>query len=196
MAANIEEKAHYVTSASTVSTAGQFVALSSVPQGIGRVQRIGDVLRKKRLNFAYTITAGAPGILATADQYNVVRVLIFVWKQDNGLATPTTANILNTSTTTSPYNWDVRHDYQVLYDKSHVVHNTPFWNGAAVQWDHGVGATYTLPSQYTLPLKGMVEFDADSTSGDNHVYLMLISDSAFTPNPSYTFNSQLMFEDA
>jgi len=173
--------------------------LTTVVQGIQDQQRIGDMLMRKQLNMSYTITVGATGLIAAADQFNTVRVIVFEWKEDDGLTTPVVANIIDTSVSTaktlSPINYDVKHDFKVLYDKSHVVFNTPVWNGAAVTWSHGVGGTFATQSPIVMQLKGKIEFDANSANGVGHLFVLTISDSAFTPNPTCEFVSQLRYTD-
>jgi len=200
MRAEIEVKAFDTTTNSfTVSTAGSVAKLTTVTQGVTRQTRVGDRLKKKQLAFKYSVQVGATGLIAAADQYNTVRVIIFMWTQDDGLAAPVVANILTTTPTNKSlamYNYDTDHDYKILYDRSHVVYNTPLWNGAAVQWNHGDGGTFCNDRVMTIDLKGDIEFDADSSFGTGHIYALFISDSAFAPNPTCEFVSRLLFEDS
>lgn len=196
----VEVKAFDTTTNSfTVSTAGSVAKLTTVTQGATQVTRVGDRLKKKRLDFKYSIQVGATGLIAAADQYNTVRVIIFEWHMDDGLAAPVVANVLTTTPTNKSlamYNYDTDHDYRILYDRSHVVYNTPIWNGAAVQWNHGPDGTFCNERVQTLELKGDIEFDAGSSFGTGHLYALFISDSAFAPNPSCEFVSRLLFEDS
>lgn len=188
------------TGSTSVTTAGVTAKLSSVAQGASQNQRVGDQLLAKQLQFMYTITVGATGLIAAADQYNTVRVIIFEWHQDDGLAAPTVANILDTglsvTKTISAYNWDTNHDYRILYDQSHVVFNTPIWNGAAVTWSHGVGGTFATSKPVTIPLSHKLDYDASTTFGTRMIYALFISDSAFTPNPTIEMTSRFLFEDS
>jgi hypothetical protein len=200
IAAEVETKAFDTTSNSfTVSTAGSVLKLTTVTQGATQVTRVGDRLKKKLLSFKYSIQVGATGLIAAADQYNTVRVIIFQWHMDDGLAAPVVANILTSTPTNKSlamYNYDTDHDYKILYDRSHVVYNTPIWNGAAVQWNHGDGGTFCNDKVQNIALKGDIEFDAGSSFGTGHLYALFISDSAFAPNPSCEFVSRLLFEDS
>lgn len=196
-----EEKAWYFTSGTVnVTTAGTCTKISSVGQGVADNDRNGDVLRKKMISFMYTITVGAAGLIAAADIFNTVRVIIFEWLNDDYATVPTPQNVIENSAVTvktiALQNWDTKHLYKVLYDRSHVVFNSPIWNGAAVTWQHGVGGTFQTAVPVNIPLKSKVEFDANGQTGKGHLYVLLISDSAFTPNPTIEFSSRLLFEDA
>lgn len=199
MRGRAEVKALDVDYAAQVTTAGTVVKLTSVAQGVSHVQRVGDALFRKDMDILYSITVGATGLIAAADQYNTVRVLIFEWLEDDGLVAPTVANVLDTGLVTiktlAQYNWDTKHLYRILYDRQHVVFNQPVWNGAAIQWAHGEDGTFATPSPITIGLNGRIDFDADATVGKGHVYALLISDSAFTPNPAIEFVSRFRFTD-
>lgn len=199
LSATLERKAFYSTTGTlSVTTSGVVGLLSSITQGNTNATRVGDELSSKALNISYSIAVGAPGLVAVADEYNTVRVIIFKWIEDNGLAAPTPAIVLDGSPNTwtlSQYNFDNMHDFKILYDKSHVVYNTPIWNGAAVTWQHGVGAIYATPTPIHIKLSGKILFDADTVYGKNHVYYLVVSDSAFTPNPTIELSGRFLFED-
>lgn len=180
-----------------VPLAGSFTKLTPMAQGVGQSARVGDEVTLKSLRFRYTITVGAPGLVAAADQYNVVRVCIFKYLQDDGLASPNN-NILSAASsnnTLNPINPDYKDEYIILYDKSHVVYNSPIWNGSAVSWQHGVGGTYTTPDAIHIPLKGKVHYQQGATTGVGHIYLCAWSDSAFTPNPTLELVSVVEYDD-
>jgi len=182
-----------------VTTAGQFFKLTSIPSGSAEKQRTGDNIIRKFLEFKYTITVGATGLIAAADQYNTVRVIVFSWKADDGVYNPTAISLLDsaaTPQTIASLFYDDKRNFTVHYDKSHVVFNTPYWNGAAVTWSHGVGGTFETPEPIRIPLKGKIEFNSDFTYGTNHLYAMFVSDSAFSPNPTCAFSSTFAYTDA
>jgi hypothetical protein len=200
ISASLERKSFYTTTGSVaVTTAGTLYCLSSIAQGHADTQRVGDELHKKTLEFMYHITVGATGLIAAADQYNTVRLVIFIWHEDNGLAAPTPALILQLASATSPTsalsNYDTKHLYKILSDEQHVVYNTPIWNGAAPIWYHGPGANFAPIRPRKIALSGSIEFDADTVVGEGHVYALVISDSAFTPNPTIELNTRLDYDD-
>jgi hypothetical protein len=197
--AKIERKCwNYSTGPVSVTTTGTFYKLSSVPQDVTDDGRVGDAIHMSHMELRYSITVGATGLIAAADEFNTVRLLIFKWLEDDGLTVPTTALILSTigtAGTNRMHSYDTRHLYKVYYDKQHVVYNTPYWNGAAVAWAHGVGANFATPTATRLPVSGPLVFDADQIVGQGHIYALLISDSAFTPNPTMEVVTALVYDD-
>jgi len=200
MLSNVPEvKAYLYDTTQNVATGGTNTRISGMAQGLTTTNRIGDCIRRREIGFMYTITVGAAGVLAAADIYNTVRVVIFSWLVDDTVA-PTVDQILDTSLATantiSLPNNDTAHLYKIHYDMSHVVFNTPIWNGAAVTWQHGVGGTYQTPKPVRIPLKGIIDYNNTAVSGKNNLYVLLISDSAFAPNPTIEFSSRLLFQDS
>jgi hypothetical protein len=192
-----------IAAATTVSTAGTMYPLSKVPQGVGRSERVGDRAKAVSLTFKYTITVGAPGLVAGADQYNTVRVVVFKWLLDDAVAAPVTGNILDVissdTVTNQLYNFDARADFRILYDKTHIVFSTPVYTGAATRWDHGVDGTFTCEKPIVLG-QGMggpdLDWEGNGLTGQGMYYVLLVSDSAFTPNPTCEAGFQLHYKDA
>jgi hypothetical protein len=195
-----ELKVFYATVGSlTVPPAGVLTRLTSVTQGVGFTQRVGNELAIKKFIFKYAIQVGATGIISAADEFNTVRVIIFRWKNDDTFAFPAIGDILDLSAgtiTNRTYNFDTRMDYHVLYDQSHVVFNTPIWNGAAVQWNHGVGSNYASPAPIVLPnAVGKILFENNAITGNGHIYSLVVSDSAFSPHPTFEQATEIQFID-
>jgi hypothetical protein len=197
----VELKSFFNTTGFTpISTVGSILKLSSVPQGATQAQRVGDDLKTKVLRFRYNIQVGATGLIAAADEFNTVRVIIFRWLEDDGGYIPTVGNILQASSSTNVslqlYNFDDSDLYKILYDSAHVVYNTPMWNGAAVTWFHGVGANYVTPHTHSLQLGNRtIHYNIGGLSAKGSLYVLLVSDSAFAPNPSVEFTSALEYFD-
>jgi len=191
--------AYATTSSSTVSTAGQLTRLTSIAQGIGQSARAGDEVSLKTITWRWTATVGAAGLIAAADQFNVIRAIVFRYHLDDAIAAPTVAQILNTSTSTNltiaPLNFDNVEEYTILKDENIVLYNTPIWNGSAVTWQHGVGGTLS-GSQAPISLKGKIAFSNAGVNGANHVYVLFVSDSAFAPNPLIELVSTVTYTDA
>jgi len=195
-----EKKAFfYSTGNVAVTTAGVAYKLSTVTEGAGRSQRVGDELNVRSLSIRYSIQVGATGLLAAADQFNSVRLIVLRWAQDDGAYVPSTANILQSGSATAVlnehYNFDGRNLYKVIYDKTHVVFNSPVWNGSTTTWQHGYGANFASDT-LEIPLNSKISFDIDGTSAIGHYYLLAVSDSAFSPNPSLEFTTRLDFLDS
>lgn len=194
----------YDSTATAVTTAGIIKPLSDIATGAGYNLRAGDQLTVTSLSFKYDIQVGAVGLIAAADQYNSVRVIVFKWYNDSGLGAPATANIITAATdpVNAMYDFDGRHLYKVIYDRTHTVFNTPNWNGtaAAPYWSSGIQAHYDCPKVITVSGKKLgkktISYDIGTTDGVGKYYALFISDSAFTPNPTIDFNSEMIFTDS
>lgn len=203
LSSRIEEKCCYATTTNTgVTTTGTLTRMSGVAQGVGQSSRIGDEITLRKFVFAFTATVGATGLVAAADQYNVVRLMVFRYLTDDTVAPPVVANILNTSTTSNltlaSLNFDNRENFKVLYDENIVLYNTPVYSSstAAPAWYHGVGGTLSH-KRIEVPLRGKIDFDTSAgVSGNGHVYTLLVSDSAFSPNPTCEVVSSTIYTDA
>lgn len=187
----------------SATTSGVLKDLSASVQGIASEQHIGDKIYAMGLDVRYNIEVGSNGLLAAADQYNSVRIIIFQYKEDTSVATIAVNQILDTGGRTlpemAPYRWDFDHAYKIMYDKTHTVFNTPYWNGANSFWEKGYGAHY---DSQTIKFKGKklhnreIEFDADTTGGKNKYYALIISDSAHAPDPQVCITAQLYYKDS
>jgi hypothetical protein len=183
-----------------VTTAGVLGSMMTVATGTSDSTRIGDLIFPKWVEFMYSIEVGTAGVIAAADQFNTVRVILFIWNESDGLTAPTAAILLDAATGGVTTDMIVNHDdpqlFRVIYDRQHVVHNTPLWNGAAVQWNHGVDAHFALDAPLRIPLKHPVEFDSATTYGSHKLYYLVCSDSAFAPNPTIDLGWQVCFTDS
>lgn len=183
-----------------VTTAGGLFSLSDLVQGVTDAQRVGDSAALAHLDLMYSIEVGSAGLIAAADQFNTVRVILFQWKESDGLTAPTAAIILDAATSGTTTDRIINNDdpqlFRVIYDQQHVVFNTPIWNGAAVIWYHGVGAHFALKAPIRIPLKGKITFDSGTSYGYNKIWALVCSDSAFAPNPTIDIGWQLCFTDA
>lgn len=192
------------TGAIGITTAGSVALVSNITQGVGRNSRVGDEVNIKEINFMFNVEVGATGLIAAADTYNNVRIILFKWKMDDGAGLPTTNSILESAGgnpgTLRPYNFDDRHQYHICFDKTITVFNSPIWNGAAVSWQNGVNAHYQSPKPVRIRGKKLgsskINFDLNAVVGTGNYYFLFISDSAFTPNPTLTLESQIIYTDA
>jgi len=198
-----EEKSFTATIAlsTVVTTGGVVVPLTAMSQGVTVTTRVGDRVRVKKMQIKYTIVVGATGVIAGADAYNVLRVIVFKWKVSNAITAPTTGNILDAASsatvTNQAYNHDGRGDYHICYDKSHRVFNTPVYNGAAISWQHGDNSAVNT-DVITLGSLGKREiaYESNTTTGDGLYFALVVSDSAFLPDPTIEFCSILSFSDS
>lgn len=175
---NIELKYYDYELDSTVDYSGSVFATSLVPQGDGDTTRDGDKICCKALKIH--------GIIAAADTWNYVRLIVFVWKP-SAVANPSTGQILvDTGAADAPqsfYVHDYRKNFTVLWDKTFRV---------AVSQPN-----LTIGFKKYIRLKDLnINFITAGTSGQNHIYVMAISDSSAVSHPTVLYKSRLMFTDA
>lgn len=167
---------------SNVSTTSQQFTISSITQGASQGSRVGDTVFLHRLELRLTVTT------ANADVFNRVRFIIFMWRQDSGYLTPGSSSIVESATTfgiNSPYNFDGRKHYKILYDR---IFNLS-----------GTSTNPTPNSQIVLseswPLRERTDFNPGVISGTNTMWCQLFSDSAITPFPVMSFVARLYYTD-
>lgn len=119
------------------------------------------------------------------DAYNIVRTIFFRWKPNTAWRIPIVGDILQVTasvvTPESPYVWDYRNQFEILYDKTHFVD------------------TYrpTKMIVFYKRLKAMkMAFDAGGVTGSNKIYCLVISDSAAAPNPNFQLYTRFTFQDS
>lgn len=205
IARRIEHKAFFAKQdALAVTTTGVVFSISDVPQGQSQGTRVGDQLDVQNILINYDVEVGATGLIAGADQYNSVRIIVFKWKVDDGAQVPSMSNILQSTSSgvavNRLYNWDDRELYSIVYDKTHTVFNTPIWNGSAVTWQSGYNAHYNNSKPklfYGTRIAGKkIYYDLNGVVGEGKYYVLAVSDSAFTPNPTMSFSARLTYTDA
>lgn len=170
----------YHFSATSATTTIGYVQLSPIPQGGGQQERIANTVILKRIELRFNVVA------ANADIYSRMRFGMFIWKQNTASATPGTTSILedvSTAGVQSPYNFEGRAYYKILYDK---VFNLT-----------GTSSAPTVNSQYvvniTLPINHRLDFNDSGTTGVGHIYFYGFSDSAITPFPTYGLTTRLWY---
>lgn len=180
VAHNTELKYFDTAAANSVDYAGSFYDLTALAQGDTDVTRDGDKLTLRKLKAKLSISLG--------DTTNLFRIVYFRWKQNNISVTPTQSYFSNPYTnnincTYAPQNWDTHDNFQILYDRTFTLN------------------TYTHPQRLiTVNLKlsklPKVAYDAGSTSGNNHIYLYLVSDSAAAVHPTVNMINRISFVDS
>lgn len=164
----------------SASTTGVVTAgFNQVPQGDTDAARDGDMLMPRRL-----LLRGAFAQNATPNVADSVRIIIFQWLEDNQLTpTPTTGDILSTSSVFGTYTHDRRKCFRVLDDT--VVVLAP---GAA----DGPSATYVR--NIALPAQP-IQFESAGITGFGQIYSLLIYASAGANAPIMTMFSEFQYEN-
>lgn len=183
------EAKYFLTVGSTAVTYnGTLVRLSSVPQSAGAsndTTRIGDAIQPTSLQLNYTFyNIGAPG----ANPYESdCRVIVFRWLVDDSLTAPTAGLIVNSvggvSSAISTFNHDQRGNFEVLYDKLHLISNSTLQ-----PTNKPVRASIKVNSK-------KIQYVAGATNGLSNIYLMIIGDSDTATDPYFGYYAQLNFTD-
>jgi len=206
IASNIETKFTTEGYSSTVLAAGNFWQVTTLGQGLQGYARVGDRIDIHRIELNYKITAPVGGLITAADVFDTVRVILFRWHMDDAADAPALAKILSvplngahTDTTLYNYNRDMQTKFSIIYDKTHVVYNQPVWDGTNVSYKPGVGHVFTSGTlEFVGPqCKGKsIQFNAGTNTGEGMVYMLFVSDSAFSPHPAIVASLQIDFTDA
>ncbi len=93
-------------------------SLSAIPQGDGAEERAGDVVRLQSLDVRLLMNR----VGASSTDHDLVRCVIFRWKQNSASIAPTNARIYETSTPLAQFHSEsLPMNMTVLYDKSFVL---------------------------------------------------------------------------
>jgi hypothetical protein len=176
-----------ITSSPTaVTTSGVIGALFNVTQGDQEGQRIGDAVK------VLTLTIGTLEAYAfNSDVVSHMRMIIFQWLPNIADVAPTIADILETPSTNSCFSLlNVEHspEYAILFD-----HLFTFVGTATVPTDR---SDHVLKNKRVRRPPKSIVYEATSSSGSSgSVCLMLISDSAASPNPAINYAFRVWFKD-
>lgn len=159
-----------------VGTTGQIDDLSAVPAGTADTNRTGDLLQAYSLNFRGAVSLG--------DATNVFRLIFFQWHPKG---TPTLGNILIVTAgyeVFSMYNTDQGDQYKIMYDRTFNLNKS----------GGGNNEVKVFSGKISVPRKKL-QYDAGLTTGSNHIYSLLISDSGAPTDPNSIMVTKLNFRD-
>lgn len=181
----------YTNISAGVTSSGTVTQLGVPAQGTGVSQRVGDTIEVKRIELQY--------VLAGGDVYNNIRVIVFKWNVDSNLSAPTLASVLYTTNVTpviAPYVWDniKSKEVQIVYDRTHSL---SYGCQLATVSSNGIETQHQKVNLFGKRLHARkVEVDQGGTTGYGIYYILFVSDSAITPNPTFGFNARIVYEDA
>lgn len=179
---NIETKFLQTNQAATAQDVnGTFTNLTLVTQNQTDQSRIGDKLTPKALDIRYRIAL--PSTLP--DYFNLIRVVIFRWKQNTLSVSPTQAYLLNTTASVlsplSQYNYDTTKNFQILYDRVHYI----------TTYDPSMNKKLMI----NLRKQPNIQFDSTNTIGNNHIWIYCGSDSQAAGHPTLEYCARFTFSD-
>lgn len=164
------------TYTNTVSYTGTIQSLCDISQGDSDTTRDGDSLTISSLELR--------GFFVAGDAYNVCRVMLVQWFPTDGVA-PTISQILvntgNLYASISVKAHDYRQQFKVLYDKILVVN------------------TYNPTKMFykkVYPKRRKIQYVAGTNTGNNKIYIIMISDSSAVSHPSVYYDNKILFKDS
>lgn len=181
LAKNIENKYQDIARiGDNIDYNGRIDRFTGVIQGQSDTTRLGDKLTIKSLHLSY--------YAVSTDPNQTFRLIIFQWYPNTTLAAPIAADILALTGAASAisqyYVWDILNQFNILYDKVHVLNDA---------------STTSIHKKIKVNLKyakKIINFTAATQEGSNHLYMLRISDVTGTNLVSSNFVSRFIFEDA
>lgn len=183
---NQKEEVKYVDwnfASTAIDATGATTDLCAIAQGVTQSQRVGNSIRLLSVKINGSVYAG--------DTVNVVRFIFWSYKMNSGNATPTIVFPLSvgssgaTAQPDSQYNFAQKKIYKILHDRQFCV------STAANPLESFI-ARFNVPSKVAE-----LDFNPPSlTTGTNHVFLSVVSDSAVATHPYFLGTIRLFFTDA
>lgn len=162
---------------SSVNSTGSLLKISTIPQGTGDSNRIGDQAEVFKISIRGAVQN------SSADLTNSTRLIIFRWEQDDSSAAPAAVtDILQTASPYSPYNRDNLRakKFIVLYDKLYVT---------SLQGPAGIAIAKDIAVNFKL------KFQGSGNTGNSMIYTAQVSDSSAIPDPALAFVARVWYHD-
>jgi hypothetical protein len=168
-----------------LSAAGTIQPLTPILSGDQIYNRTGNQIDYKSLEIMFETDIPAAG--PTSDVFDNVRVIIFEWKDDDGVFVPTKANIVDALFTPvelsiEPLNIDEKGNFRILFDGFHSV-------------NHASVPSLITRKDIALRGKGIYSTGPGSFTGVGMLYLLAWSDSLLTSHPQFSFTSRLRYTE-
>jgi hypothetical protein len=174
---------HYVDNFITprnVTTTLTYFRFNVPSQGLAANQRLADNVNYVRHEVKFTLTT------ANVDIFNRVRLVLFIFRENDAFISPTTQSVLSDPTlqgVLSPLSYEHRNQYTLLYDELFNL--------------TGTASAPTINSQinrnFTIRRKSTAQMDYGTTAGIGNIYLGYLSDSALAPFPVMSFSLRSFF---
>lgn len=182
-----------------VGTSGAIYSLATAGSTTAALTRGSDYLNNfigqnmdiAGIQFRYQVTGAVSNAVLTADQNNITRVMLFQWMDST---TPTLSGVLQTAAAgqavLSPVLATNRENINILHDQAYST------------WCQTSVATEANSNGYVVRkyIKGYklspVQMDTGSaTYQKGGLYVLVVSDSSVTPNPSFNFYCRTTFTE-
>ncbi len=172
-----------VVASTNFTNAGYLVQMTGLGQGTQNGQRTGDVITVRKFTLNYRIYS------QNSDAFNTCRILVFRWKPNSTLVSPTLASVTNGTSITSSmwmYDWQYSSQFVILYDRIHFLAGT----ATAPDVSGTQGASFEIPLNLRLEYTG-----TGSTDHSNGLYLLAMSESAVPPHPAIEWMSRIQYAE-
>lgn len=178
-----EPKNHYTSAAeANIDWNGSGWVLFNPAQGDTSQTREGDRATQMHLSIRGRCVGAT-----SANSYNALRVIVFYWKADTGERTPAMDDVIQASylaSANAPYGPLVvgqsAKDIQIVSDRLYDV--------AA---DDKRATSFHINKK----INKKCYFNATATTGQNQLYMFVISDDGVTAYPRFSFVSNVTFKD-
>jgi len=179
-----------ILDSATVSSSGSIVQISDAPQGISNNQRIGDWIKPLGLDLKY-IVSGEP----LTSLGCTLRVIVLRWRPNFGLVTIVPTSILDNLTnalTMSNYRWDLKDQFDILFDRIHSLAGNGTTGSTASLIQHFLGHVDMTAEGQSRRIK----FESGLTNAQsNGIFVLLVSDNNTAALPTVLLNTRLYYYD-
>ena len=172
--------------------------LTSMAQGTGMGQRTGNrvTLKAARLTYWWEI----PPTGWTGDEFNTIRLMVFQYKLSGTANVPTFDEITHSATADvfiRTIDLEQRKNIVLLYDKTtRLVAPTSANSSANYKIYNG---SHYFRDDVKLDLRYCakdIRYDDDgATNGDNHLWMVAVSDSTVTNHPAMYIHTEVLYTD-
>nr|WAE42312.1 MAG: capsid protein [Cressdnaviricota sp.] len=173
-----------ITTATTASSAGTIIGGLILPsQGVADSQRTGDVIFIKSVSIH--------GNFICADATQMFRTILFRWRPDNAIDTPSVAKLLQD---TSSLPWaSAINETSLQAGKINILHDKTY----AMVLNTQSGVKQFSWKFYGKKLgKKKIAFNSGAVTGMDQLYMLIISDSLAVAHPAINFNCRTIYSDA
>jgi len=182
--------------ATSATTSPTIYQVSTVSQGAAQFNRVGDKLLGIKFDLDiianYSFSAGS----FSQDFFDNLRIIMFVWRIPTQLLAPVATSILQSTSTfgvMSPFTYEDRKSYKVILDLKPYV--TGYYNATtstSTPTDTSIWKWNVKGHRLNLP----IDFSLNGNTGTNHLYLLVMSDSAGSPHPVIQTMVRFYYTDA
>lgn len=180
----LETKYHDTTlgTATAIDYNGSVQAVTNAAQGVTDQTRIGDKLQPIGIDIRMNAYVGLSSC--------TIRTIIFRWKAQSTIDVLNVPNILLSTLVgtingvNSPYNWDNRAKFDILYDKTMKLYSGSTGNQQTV-----------IKIRKNLKHKKVNFYGGSATDCMNGLYIIFLSDTTLVNSPNISAISRLYYKD-